>query len=86
MTSHRVADKYCLGNSDLVGTNDLLSNGGRVQNYLGGIDTIAIYKNGSNITNLGKPTVIHQKTKLKRWIYMDMAAWFRQNPDGKVPL
>ena len=65
LTSHRVADKFCLGNSDLVGTNNLLSNSGRVKNYLGGIDTIAIYKNGSDITNQGKPTVVYQKTKLK---------------------
>jgi hypothetical protein len=65
LTSHRVADKFCLGNSDLVGTNNLLSNGGRVKNYLGGIDTIAIYKNGSDITKQGKPTVVYQKTKLK---------------------
>ena len=58
LKDHRVEDKFCLGNSDVID--------GKVKNYLGGIDTIAIYKHKSKtITNIGKPTVVRKSVPLK---------------------
>lgn len=56
LKNNRVPDKYCLGRSHLIS--------GEVKNYLGGIGTVAIYKNGATLEDNDRPKLFLRNNKI----------------------
>ena len=59
LKKHRVPDKYCLGRRDLNPDN-------RVKNYLGGVGTVAVYKNGSSIDEADELKLFMRDAKISQ--------------------
>lgn len=59
LTKTRVADKYCLGRRDLKPDY-------RVENYLGGVGTVAVYKNGTPVKDEYKPKLFMRKNLISQ--------------------
>lgn len=59
LKKHRVPDKYCLGRRDL--NSDF-----RVKNYLGGVGTVAIYKNNTYVTPVDEPKLFMRDRKISQ--------------------